>query len=164
MTETGPRPGAGTGLRTGLGQSRAPHAPGAQVDAWDKEEDAVHVTSSTELTPAYPGQVPMTDKGSPNLRCISSLCGARGTSAQRSSHTAQGSRESRTDPGSAGGMLPVGFKAAGDLTLVCGHQESQPKDVLSLAGAGCLQYLASAALSLHLLRYLKQTFFPKSGS
>ena len=55
-------------------------------------------------------------------------------------------------------MLPVGFKAAGDLTLVCGHQESQPKDVLSLAGAGCLQYLASAALSLHLLRYLKQTF------
>ena len=65
MTETGPRPGAGTGLRTGLGQSRAPHAPGAQVDAWDKEEDAVHVTSSTELTPAYPGQVPMTDKGMP---------------------------------------------------------------------------------------------------
>lgn len=116
------------------------------------------------FTPAYSGQVPMTDKGSPNPRCISSLCGARSTSAQRSSCTAQSSRESRTDPERGGGMLPVGFKAAGDLTLVCGHRESHPKDVLSLAGAGCLQCLASAALSLHLLRYLKQRFFPKPGS
>ena len=49
MTGTGPRPGAGAGLRTGLGQSCPPRAPGAQVDALDKEEDAVHATSSAEL-------------------------------------------------------------------------------------------------------------------
>lgn len=116
------------------------------------------------FTTAYPGWVPMTDKGSPSPGCVSSLCGARCTSAQRSSHTAQGSRESRTGPEGRGGMLPVGFKAAGDLTLACGQQASHPKDVLSLAGAGCFPSLASAALSLHLLRYLKQRFFPKPGS
>ena len=116
------------------------------------------------FTTAYPGQVPMTDKGSPSVGCISSLCGARCTSAQRSNCTAQGSRGSRTGPEGRGGMLPVGFKAAGDVTLVCGHQVSHPKNVLSLAEAVCLQYLASAALSLHLLRYLKQRLFPKPGS
>ena len=52
---------------------------------------------------------------------------ARCANAQRSSHTAQGGRESRHDPESGGGMLPVGFKAAGDLSLVCGHQVSHPK-------------------------------------
>ena len=45
MTGTGPRPGAGSGVRTGLGQSCSPRAPEAQVDARDQEEDAVHVTS-----------------------------------------------------------------------------------------------------------------------
>ena len=65
------------------------------------------------FTTAYPGQVPMTDKGTPNPGCISSLCGARYANAQRSSHTAQDSREFRHDPESGGGMLHVGFKAAG---------------------------------------------------
>ena len=41
MTGTGPRPGAGAGLRTGLGQSCAPRAPGVQVDAQHREEDGV---------------------------------------------------------------------------------------------------------------------------
>ena len=49
MTGTGPRPGAGGGVRTGLGQSCTPHAPEAQVDALEKEEDEVHVTSSADL-------------------------------------------------------------------------------------------------------------------
>ena len=49
MAGTGPSPGVGVGLRTGLGQSCAPRGPGAQVDALDKEEDAVHVISSAEL-------------------------------------------------------------------------------------------------------------------
>ena len=164
MTETGPRPGAGTGLRTGLGQSRAPHAPGAQVDAWDKEEDAVHVTSSTELTPAYPGQVPMTDKGSPNLRCISSLCGARGTSAQRSSHTAQGSRESIPGHGGGAGMLHVGFKAAGDLSLVRGHQVSLPKHAPRSGRSRLPPVSGQFWTPPHLLWCLKQRFFPKPGS
>ena len=65
------------------------------------------------FTPAYSGRIPMTDKGSPNPRCISSLCGARCASAQRSSCTAQSSRESRTDPESGGGMLPVGSRLLG---------------------------------------------------
>ena len=52
MTGTGPDPGAGVGLRTGLGQNCAPHALGAQVDARDKEEDVVHVTSSADLHPS----------------------------------------------------------------------------------------------------------------
>ncbi|OWK07948.1 SFTPD [Cervus elaphus hippelaphus] len=42
---------------------------------------------------------------------------ARCANAQKRSHTAEGSRESRHDPESGGGMLPVGFKAAGDLSL-----------------------------------------------
>ena len=54
MTGTGPRPGAGGGVRTGLGQSHTPHAPEAQVDAQDKEEDAVHVTSSADLHHSLP--------------------------------------------------------------------------------------------------------------
>ena len=65
------------------------------------------------FTTAYPGRVPMTDEGSPNPGCISSLCGARCASAQRSSCTAQSSRESRTDPESGGGMLPVGSRLLG---------------------------------------------------
>lgn len=41
------------------------------------------------FTPAYSGHVPMIDKGTPNPRCISSLCGARYASTQRCSCTAQ---------------------------------------------------------------------------
>ena len=81
------------------------------------------------FTTAYPGQVSRTDQGSPNPECISSLCGARYANAQRRSCTAQGSRESRHGPESEGGMMPVGFKAAGHLSLLCGHQVSYPKDV-----------------------------------
>ena len=54
MTGTGPRHGAGVGLRTGLGQSRVPRAPEAQADARDKEEDVVHVTSSADLHHSLP--------------------------------------------------------------------------------------------------------------
>ena len=35
---------------------------------------------------------------------------------------------------------------------------------LGLAVAGCPQYLANAGPSLHLPRYLNQSFFPKPGS
>ena len=54
MTGTGPGPGAGVGLRTGLGQNCAPYALGAQVDARDKEEDAVHVTNSADVHHSLP--------------------------------------------------------------------------------------------------------------
>ena len=65
------------------------------------------------FTPAYSGRIPMTEKGAPNPGCISSLCGARYANAQRSSHTAQDSREFRHDPESGGGMLPVGSRLLG---------------------------------------------------
>ena len=54
MIGTGSRLRAGAGLRTGLGQSRAPRAPGAQVDTRDKEEDAVHVTNSADVHHSLP--------------------------------------------------------------------------------------------------------------
>ena len=82
------------------------------------------------FTPAYSRRVPMTEKGTPNPECISSLCGARYANAQRSSHTAQDSRKSRSCPKSGGGMLHVGFKAASVLTLVCNHQVSHPENDL----------------------------------
>ena len=164
MTGTGPRPGAGSGVRTGLGQSCSPRAPEAQVDTWDQEEDAVHVTSQQTFTTAHPGHVPRTDKGSPNPGCISSLCGARCPNAQRRSCTAQGSRESRHDPESGGGIMPVGFKAAGDLSLVCGHQVSYPKDVHG-SGRNRLPPVSGQCWTpLHLLGSLKQRFFHKPGS
>ena len=85
------------------------------------------VIHSANLHPAYSGWVPMTDKGTPNPGCISSLCGARCANAQRRSCTDQGGRESTHDPESRGRKLPLIFKSAGDLSLVCGHQVSHPK-------------------------------------
>ena len=52
---------------------------------------------------------------------------ARYANDQRRSYTDQGGRESTHDPESRGRMLPLMFKAAGDLSLVCGHQVSHPK-------------------------------------
>ena len=43
-----------------------------QVDTQNKEEEVVTVTSSADLIPAYPGQVPTTHKGIPNP-CLSSV-------------------------------------------------------------------------------------------
>ena len=163
MTGTGPRPGAGSGVRTGLGQSCSPRAPEAQVDTWDQEEDAVHVTSQQTFTTAHPGHVPRTDKGSPNPGCISSLCGARCANAQRRSCTAQGSRESRHDPESGGGMLLWGSRLLGTYPW-CVAKYLNLNMPLGLAVAGCPQYLANAGPSLHLPRYLNQSFFPKPGS
>ena len=116
------------------------------------------------FTTAYPGQVPMTDKGTPNPGCISSLCGARCANAQRRSCTVHSSRESRHDPESRGGMLLVWFKAAGDLSLVCGHQVSYSKDVPG-SGRNRLPPVSGLCWTpLYLLWSLKQRFFPKPGS
>ena len=116
------------------------------------------------FTTAYPGQVPMTDKGSPKPGYFSSICGAKCPNAQRRSCTAQGSRESRHDPESGGRMLPVGFKAAGNQSLVCGHQVSYPKDVPG-SGRNRLPPVSGQCWTLlHLLWSLKQRFFPKPGS
>ena len=43
-----------------------------QVDTRNKEEEVFIVTSSADLIPAYPGQVPTTDEGIPNP-CLSSV-------------------------------------------------------------------------------------------
>ena len=116
------------------------------------------------FTTAYPGQVPRTDKGSPNPGCISSLCGAMCANVQRSSCTVHSSRESRHGPESEGGMMPVGFKAAGDLSLLCGHQVSYPKDVPG-SGRNRLPPVSGQCWTLlHLLWSLKQRIFPKPGS
>ena len=56
------------GLRTGLGQS---HAPGS-ASRHTEQGEVVSVTCSADLIPAYPGQVPTTDKGTPNP-CLSSV-------------------------------------------------------------------------------------------
>ena len=95
--------------------------------------------------PGLPWRVPITDKGTCNLGCISSLCGARYPNAQRRSCTAQGSRESRHDPESRGGMLPVGFKAAQTYPW-CVAKYLTLKMSLGLEGIGCLQSLASPGL------------------
>lgn len=68
-------------------------------------------------------------KGDTQPRMHFFLCGARYANAQRSSHTAQDSREFRHDPESGGGMLMWGSRLL-VLTLVCGHQVSHPKDAL----------------------------------
>ena len=43
-----------------------------QADTRNKEEEVFIVTSSADLIPAYPGQVPTTDEGIPNP-CLSSV-------------------------------------------------------------------------------------------
>ena len=51
------------------------------------------------------------------------------------------------------------------LTMARLRMEIDGEGVTTLvAGAGCPQYLASAGPSLHLPRYLNQSFFPKPGS
>ena len=84
--------------------------------------------------------------------------------AQRRSHTAQDRRESRHDPKSGGGMLPVGFKAAGDLSLVCGHQVSYPKDVPGSGRSRLPSVSGQCWTPPAPLVVLKQRFFPKPGS
>ena len=116
------------------------------------------------FTPAYSGQIPMTEKGTPNPGCISSLCGARYANAQRSSHTAQGSRESIPDHGNGAGMLHVGFKAAGDLSLVCGLQVSLPKHAPRSGRSRLPPVSGQCWTPPHLLWSLRQRFFPKPGS
>lgn len=60
-------------------------------------------------------------------------------------------------------MLLMGFKSGGAQPCCVAPEYLTLKMPLGLAGAGCLQSLASAGLSLQLLGYLKQRFFPKPG-
>ena len=164
MTGTGPRPGAGAGLRTGLGQSCAPRGPGAQVDALDKEEDAVHVISSAELHSSLLWADSYDRKGDTQPRMHFFPLWGQVCKCQRRSCTVHSSRESRHDPESGGGMIPVGFKSAEDLSLVCGHQVSCPKDVPG-SGRNRLPPVSGPCwIPLPLLWSLKQRFFPKPGS
>ena len=147
MTGTGPRSGAGVGLRTSLGQSCSPRAPEAQADTRDKEEDMVHVTSQQTFTTAHPGQVPRTYKGTPNPGCISSLCGARYANAQRRSCTVHSSRESSMILRVGVGCCPWGSRLLGTYPWCVAPKYLTLKMSLGLEGIGCLQSLASAGLS-----------------
>ena len=132
-----------------------------QVDTRNKEEEVVSVTSSADLIPAYPGQVPMTDKGIPNP-CLSSV-GPGMQEAEKQPHS-PGQQRIHTWSWGWAGMLHVVFKAAGDLSLVCDHQVSLPKHAPRSGRSRLPPASGQFGTPPHLLWCLKQRFFSKPGS
>lgn len=96
--------------------------------------NALSTVQFSTFTPANTVRVPMTGIRTPSHPgCISDLCGARCTNAQRYFFPDHRRQVSRHCCESWAGMQFLGFKASRSLTSVCGHRESHLRHALSLA-------------------------------
>ena len=98
------------------------------------------------FTTAYPGQVPMTDKGTPNPGCISSLCGARCANAREEAAQSIAAENPDMILRAGVGCCLCGLRLLGTYPWCVATKYLTLKMSLGLEGIGCLQSLACAGL------------------